>query len=34
MTRIFAKLNVTNRTAAAIAWNEAAREISGRTLSS
>ncbi|AYD04139.1 transcriptional regulatory protein (plasmid) [Neorhizobium sp. NCHU2750] len=26
MTRIFAKLNVSNRTAAAIAWNEAVRE--------
>jgi DNA-binding NarL/FixJ family response regulator len=26
MTRIFTKLNVSNRTAAAIAWNEAMRD--------
>lgn len=32
MTRIFTKLNVTNRTAAAIAWTEASRESSSRTL--
>jgi two-component system, NarL family, nitrate/nitrite response regulator NarL len=33
MTRIFTKLNVSNRTAAAIAWNEAMREGSMRAAS-